>query len=156
MLLTLLQIEGEIREIATIIHAPEEFIPTFGFSNETGLPHIEINDGHYTLIVCENGVELSRELFDDPDELLLKVLHDISFSMACDVVFEDTNDKNFRERFLDAQKNIISKIYLYHSDKVKRKQETLITENNIALSESRKNILIKSRAERENKSGRLI
>ncbi len=156
MLLTLLQIEGEIREIATIIHAPEEFIPTFGFSNETGLPHIEINDGHYTLIVYENGVELSRELFDDPDELLLKVLHDISFSMACDVVFEDTNDKNFRERFLDAQKNIISKIYLYHSDKVKRKQETLITENNIALSESRKNILVKSRAERENKSGRLI
>ncbi|MDX5583686.1 MAG: hypothetical protein QNK20_01985 [Aureibaculum sp.] len=144
MLLTLLQIEGKIREIATIIHTPEEFIPTFGFSNETGLPHIEINDGHYTLIVCENGVELSRELFDDPDELLLKVLHDISFSMACDLVFEDTSDKNFRERFLDAQKNIISKIYLYHSDTVKRKQEIVITENNSALSESRKNILVKS------------
>ena len=144
MLLTLLQIEGKIREIATIIHTPEEFILTFGFSNKTGLPHIEINDGHYTLIVCENGVELSRELFDDPDELLLKVLHDISFSMACDLVFEDTSDKNFRERFLDAQKNIISKIYLYHSDTVKRKQEIVITENNSALSESRKNILVKS------------
>ena len=144
MLLTLPQIEGKIRELAAIIYAPEEFIPTFGFSNQTGLPHIEINDGHYTLIVCENGEELSREIFDDPDELLLKVLHDISFSMACDRVFEDTSDQNFRERLLYAQKNIISKIYLYHGDTIKRKQETLSTENNSALSESRKNILVKS------------
>ena len=95
MLLTLPQVEGKIREFAAIIHAPEEFIPTFGFSNETGLPHIEIDDRFYSLIVSENGVELTRETFDDPDELLFKVLHDISFSMACDRVFEDTNYQSF-------------------------------------------------------------
>lgn len=128
MLLTLPQIEGKIREFADIINAPKEFIPTYGFSNQTGLSHIEINDGYYTLIVCENGVELSREIFDDPDELLFKVLHDISFSMACDRVFEDTNYQSFRERFFQAQKNIISKINLYYMDKVKLKQDTLTTE----------------------------
>jgi len=144
MLLTLLQIEGKIRELAGIIHAPEEFIPTVGSSNQTGLPHIEINDGHYTLIVSENGAELSRESFDDPDELLIKVLQDISFSMACDRVFKDTSDQNFRERYLYIQKNIISKIYLYYSDKVKLKQEILITKNNSALSRSRKKILFKN------------
>ena len=145
MLLTLPQIEGKIREFATIIYAPEEYIPTFGSSNQSGLSHIEIHNGYYSLIVSENDVELSRETFDNADELVFKVLQDISYSMACDLVFENTNDQNFRERFLCAQKNIISKIHLYNSDKVKRKQETFITQNNTALSESRKNILAKSK-----------
>ncbi len=144
MLLTLPQIEGKIREFTTIIYAPEEFIPTFGTSNQTGLPHIEIQDGCYSLIVSENGEELSRETFDNVDELIFKVVQDISFSMACDLVFEDTNDQNFRERFLYAQKNIISKINRYTSDTVKPKQEIVNTENNNALSESRKNTLVKS------------
>jgi len=144
MLLTLPQIEGKIRELAAIIDAPEEFIPTFGFSNQTGLLHIEIDSKHYALIVCENGKELSRETFDNADELVFKVLKDISFSMACDRVFEDTNDQNIRERFLQIQKNILSKIYIYHSDTIKRKQEIVSTQNNKALSESRKNILAKS------------
>jgi len=145
MLLTLPQIEGKIRKFAAIIYAPEAYIPTFGSSDQSGLSHIEIHDGCYSLIVNEKGVELSRETFDNADELVFKVLQDISFSMACDLVFEATNDQNFSERLLSAQKNIISKIYLYYSDQVKRKQETLITENNSALSESRKNILIKSK-----------
>jgi len=144
MLLTLLQIEGKIREIATIIHAPEEYIPTFGSSNQSGLSHIEIDEGHYELIVFENGEQLSRELFDDPDELLLKVLHDISFSMASELVFEDRNDQDFRERFLEAQKNILSKIDRYAMDTKKMKQDTLTTKDTSALNESRKNTLLKS------------
>jgi len=145
MLLTLPQIEGKIREFAAIIYAPEEFIPTFGFSNQTGLSHIEIHSRHYALIVCENGEEVSRETFDDPDELLFKVLHDISFSMACDRVFEDTNFQSFKERFFQAQKNIISKINLFYMDKVKLKQDTLSPENNSTLSESRKKVLLNSK-----------
>jgi hypothetical protein len=144
MLLTLPQIEGKIREYADIIDVPEEFIPTFGYSDETGLAHIEINDRYYSLVVSEKGFELSRQTFDNADELVFKVLQDISFSMACDLVFEDTNDKNFRERFLHAQKNLLSKIYLYYSDRVKLEQDTLTTEDTSALSESRKNILLKS------------
>jgi len=144
MILKLPQIEGKIREFAAIIYAPEEFIPTFGSSNQTGLPHIEINNGHYTLIVCEKDVELSRETFDTADALVFKVLEEISFSMACDRVFKDTSDQNFSERFLTTQKNIFSKIHLYYSDKVAHEHKTVSTENNRALSESRKNILLKS------------
>jgi len=144
MILTLPQIEGKIREFAAIIYAPEEFMPTFGSSNQTGLPHIEINNGHYTFIVCEKDVELSRETFDTADALVFKVLEEISFSMACDRVFKDTSDQNFSERFLTTQKNIFSKIHVYYSDKVAHEQETVSTENNRALSESRKRILLKS------------
>ena len=143
MLLTLPQIEGKIRELAAIIDAPDEFIPTFGSSNQSGLSHIEIHSKHYALVVCENDKELSRETFDNADELVFKVLHDISFSMACDLVYEGTNDQNFRERFLSAQKHLMSKIHLYHIDTIKRKQEIVSAENHSALSESRKNILAK-------------
>jgi len=144
MLLTLPQIEGKIREFTSIIDTPEEFIPTFGSSDETGLAHIEIDDGYYALIVSEKGFELSRETFDNADELVFRVLQDISFSMACDQIYEDTSGKNFRERFLHAQKNLLSKIYLYYSDMVKLEQDTLTTEDTSALSESRKKILLKS------------
>ena len=143
MLLTLPKIEGKIREFATIISAPEEFIPTFGSSNQSGLSHIEIHDGCYSLIVSEEGIELSRETFDNADELVFKVLQDISYSMACDLVFEGTHNQSFRERFLDAQNSIMSKIFVYYSKNVKPKQEIVFTENNKALSESRKNILAK-------------
>lgn len=144
MILKLPQIEGKIRELTAIIHAPEDFIPTFGFSNETGLPHIEIQDGHYLLIVSEKGVELLREIFDNADELIFKVVQDISFSMATDLVFQDTYDQNFRDRYLNSQKNIMSKLDLYNTEHVKLKQDTLSTDNNSALNESRKNILLKS------------
>ena len=150
MLLTLLQIEGRIRELAAIIYAPEEFIPTFGSSNQTGLPHIEIHRKNYALVVCENDVELSRETFDNADELVFKVLQDISFSMASDLVYEDTNDQNFRERFLEAQKNILSKINRYPIDTEKMEQDTLTKKDTSALNESRKNILIQSKT--KNKS----
>ncbi|MDH5414542.1 MAG: hypothetical protein OEW87_10420 [Flavobacteriaceae bacterium] len=144
MLLTLPEIEDKIREYASIIDAPEELIPTFGFSDQSGLSHIEIQDGCYFLIVCQKGDELSRESFDSTDELVFKVLQDISYSMACDLDFDGADDQNFRERFLDAQQHLMSKIYTYYSENAKRKKATLITEDNTALSASRKKILIKS------------
>ena len=145
MLLTLLQIEDKIREFTDFIEAPEEFIPTFGMSVQDGLSHIEIQDGHYLLIVCEDEVELSIEIFDDPDELLFKVLHDISFSMACDSVFDITKYDSFKERFFQAQKNIITKINLFYMEKVKQQQDTLTKEDTKALSDTRKKILLKSK-----------
>lgn len=145
MILTLPQIEVKIREYAAIINAPEEFIPTFGSSNQSGLSHIEIQDGCYVLIVCQKGDELSRESFDNADELVFKVLQDISYSMACDLDFDGADDQNFRERFLDAQQHLMSKIYAYYSENSKRKKATLITEDNTALSTSRKKILTKSK-----------
>jgi len=145
MLLTLPEIENKIRELAAIIDAPEEFIPTFGSSNQSGLSHIEIQDGRYALIVCEKGDELSRESYDNADELVFKVLQDISYSMACDLDFEGTEDQSFRERFLDAQNSIMSKVFEYYSENVKRKKEIVNTEDHTALSESRKKILTKSK-----------
>jgi len=145
MRITLREIENTIREFAAIINAPKEFIPTFGSSNQTGLPHIEIHEGQYIIIVCENGVELTRESFEDPDALVFKVLEDISFSMACDLVYKDTSDQNFRERFLAIQQNFLSKInrYAKYKENEKLQQDTITTKKTRALSEYRKKRLLK-------------
>jgi hypothetical protein len=145
MLLTLPEIEDKIRELAAIIDAPEEFIPTFGSSNQSGLSHIEIQDGRYALIVSEKGDELTRETFENIDSLVFKVFQDISYSMACDLDVEGTNNQSFRERFLDAQESIMAKIYAYYRDTIIPKKEIVNTEDNTALSESRKKILTKSK-----------
>tara|TARA_R110002073_G_scaffold4213_3_gene28037 strand:+ start:14739 stop:15134 length:396 start_codon:yes stop_codon:yes gene_type:complete len=127
MLFTLPQIEGKIREFTGIMYAPDEFIPTFGYTTQTGLPHIDIEKGHYLLIVCERGVELSRERFKDPDALLFKVLHDISFSMAFDSIAEDANYQNYKTRLLQTQKNIISKVNGYFVATEKQSQHDSLT-----------------------------
>ena len=153
MLLTLPQIEGKIREFTNIIYTPEEFIPTFGSSKQTGLAHIEIGSSHYNLIVCEDGKELSREAFYDADKLVLQVLEDISFSMACDRVFQDTNFVSFKERFLKVQGNIMAKIK-FHNERTS-KQDQVGTEDSSMLAAERRNILLKSQQNKTTSESKL-
>lgn len=128
MQLTLPQIEGKLREFTQIINAPEEFIPTFGYSKESGLPHVEIINGTYCLVVSESYREISKKTTKDPDELLFMILHTITLSMACERVWSDTNYKSLRKRLFQAQKNIISKISASYMSKVKMKQDTMQNE----------------------------
>ena len=128
MELTLPQIEGKVREFTHIIHAPEDLIPTFGFSNESGLPHIEINSDTYCLVVSENGKQISKKSTKDPDELLFMIMHTITLSMACERIFNDTNYQNLRMRLFQTQKNIISKINLLYMSKVNLKHDGMQNE----------------------------
>lgn len=128
MQLTLPQIEGKVREFTHIIHAPEDLIPTFGYSKESGLPHVEIYNGTYYLVVSENGSQISKKSTKDPDELLFMILHTITLSMACERIFNDTNYQSLRMRLFQAQKNIISKINLSYMSKIKLKHDGMRNE----------------------------
>ena len=128
MQLTLPQIEHKVREFTHIIHAPEDLIPTFGFSNESGLPHIEIYNDAYYLVVSENGTQISNKSTKDPDELLFMILHTITLSMACERIFNDTNYQSLRKRLFQLQKNIISKIDLSYMSKIKLKHDGMQNE----------------------------
>jgi len=128
MELTLPQIEGKVREFALIIYAPEDLIPTFGYSKQSGLPHVEISNKKYHLVVSENGKQISKESTNDPDELLFMIIHTISFSMACERIGSNTNCENFRMRLFQAQKNIISKINPSYMYRIKLKHDRMKTE----------------------------
>ena len=125
MQLTLQQIEGKVREFAHIINAPQDFIPTFGYSNESGLPHIEIQNDTYYLVVSENGQQVSKKNTKDPDELLFMIIDTITLSMACERMKSDTNYESLIMRLFQAQKNIISKINLSYMRKTKLKHDTM-------------------------------
>lgn len=128
MQLTLPQIEGKVREFTHIIHAPEDLIPTFGFSNESGLPHIEIYNDNYYLVVSENGTQISNKSTKDPDELLFMIMHTITLSMACERIFNDTNYQSLRNRLFQLQKSIMSKIDLSYTSKIKLMQDGMQNE----------------------------
>jgi hypothetical protein len=128
MQLTLPQIEVKVREFTDIINAPEDLIPTFGYSKESGLPHVEIYDDTYHLVVSEGGKQVSKKSTKDPDELLFMLMHTITLSMACERIFIDTNYQSLRLRLFQVQKNIISKINLSYTNKIKIKQDTMQNE----------------------------
>ncbi len=128
MKLTLPQIEGKVREFAQIMHAPQDLIPTFGYSIESGLPHVEISNQKYHLVVSENGQQISRESTEDPDELLFLIMHSISLSMACEHMESHSHYESLRMRLFQAQKNIISKINLSYMYRIKQKHDRMRTE----------------------------
>jgi len=125
MQLTLSQIEDKVMEFTRIINAPKDFIPTFGYSNQSGLPHIEVYNGTYYLLVSENEQLISEKSTKDPDELLFMIMHTVTLSMACERIASDTNYKSLRMRLFQAQKNIISKINLAYMHKTKLKHERI-------------------------------
>ncbi len=128
MQLTLPQIEGKVREFAYVITAPEDFIPTFGYSKESGLPHIEIYNETYYLVVSEKGNQISKKSTKDPDEILFMIMHTITMSMACERIANNINYESCRKRFFQVQKNIMSKINLSYMNRVELKQEVMQSE----------------------------
>ncbi len=82
---TLNEIQVLVVALAEKIKAPQHILPTYEHSVNGALPHIEIDvSGGFSYVVVEGGQELRRELAIDSDDLLHKVLADVTFSMACD------------------------------------------------------------------------
>ncbi len=79
----LASIERQVRKLAEKIGAPTSYLPTFGQSEHSGKPHVEVGDAYF-FVVCERGTEFERRRTDDRDELLFWVFSSVTFSMASD------------------------------------------------------------------------
>lgn len=55
------KIENRVTDLAKLIGAPKHILPTFGFSEQSGLPHIETMGDIYHYVVCERGSEFERK-----------------------------------------------------------------------------------------------
>ena len=60
-----------VQELSRKIGAPKHSIPTFGKSEHSGLPHIEINGLEYHFVVCERGSEHSRKTTIDKNRIVI-------------------------------------------------------------------------------------
>jgi len=81
-MLTLSEIEVKVNELAQKIGASQNILPTYGYSEQTARPHIEVNPRAYSYVVAQSGQEVSRYATRDVDQLLYKVFVDVTFGLA--------------------------------------------------------------------------
>jgi hypothetical protein len=83
MMLTLSEIEEEVNQLAQKIGASQNILPTYGYSEQTARPHIEVGSVVYYYVVAERGQEYNRYAAFDLDELLQKIFTDVTFELSC-------------------------------------------------------------------------
>lgn len=80
-LLDLSEIKQRVDALAAKIDAPEQYLPTYGWSDGMATPHIEV-DYSYNWVVSERGREYERRRTRDINELLYWVFSAVASSMA--------------------------------------------------------------------------
>jgi hypothetical protein len=81
-MLTLSEIEVKVNELAQTIGAPQNWLPTYGYSEQTARPHVEVSPLAYYYVVTQSGQEISRYATQDIDRLLFKIFVDVTFRLA--------------------------------------------------------------------------
>jgi len=81
-MLTLSEIEVKVKELAQKIGAPQDILPTYGYSEQTGRPHIEVSPRVYSYVVAQSGQEVSRYATHDIDQLLYTIFVDVTLGLA--------------------------------------------------------------------------
>ena len=103
-LLTLDEIRVEVERLAGIIGAPGTELPTYGYSEQSGRPHIEVDERGYCYVVAERGTEFSRDRTTDLDELLYVVFKSVTrqsareFAMKHRVIGQDSRRPLFKHQ----------------------------------------------------------
>lgn len=120
-------IEQRVKALAEIINAPDDAIPTFGFTTDTGLPHIEVGKYGYHYIVVERGREFERKSTFDLQTLLYWIFRDVTFSMAAKFELENRiPDQDFRALLFKKQVELISKIDLKFGESLRIEIDQLL------------------------------
>src|SRR5215204_863937 len=79
---TLARIRRRVKELALLIQAPDEALPTFGTSEDCARPHVEVVGELPYYVVVERGKELVREGFVDEHALLERIFGSVTSAMA--------------------------------------------------------------------------
>jgi hypothetical protein len=81
-MITLNDVKNQVDQLAKVINAPGELLPTYGSSIDNAHPHIEIHGPSYHYIIIERGQEFENKGTFELDELLYWIFQDITFTMA--------------------------------------------------------------------------
>ncbi|MDR3577792.1 MAG: Imm63 family immunity protein [Anaerolineaceae bacterium] len=81
-MLTLNDVKNQVDQLAKVINAPGELLPTYGSSKDFAHPHIEIHGPSYYYIIIERGQEIENKGTFELDELLYWIFQHVTFSMA--------------------------------------------------------------------------
>ena len=109
MAVTLSELKERVKTLGERINAPKNLYPTYGYSMDGALPHIEIDDsGNMHFVVVERGQELERRTTAILDELLFWIFETMTFSMACTFELKNRNyTQDFRRILFTRQEELL-------------------------------------------------
>ena len=126
---TLRRVRKKVKTLSKKIEAPKHAIPTFGYSEQSGLAHIERTGQEYHYVVCERGSEFSRKTTDNVKELLFWIFDSITFSMACQRELNNRlESEDIRIQLFQIQEDLIAQIDKDYAYRLKRKHDKLLNE----------------------------
>ena len=79
---TLSEIKASVDQFAERIGAPQNTLPTYGYSEHTARPHVEVDTRGYHFVIVERGEELERHTTSDLDELLYQIFTNVTFALS--------------------------------------------------------------------------
>jgi hypothetical protein len=105
-------IKKKVDELAEIINATTDLLPTYGYSKDFAYPHIEIdNFGRLHYVIIERGEELERRTTDKLDDLLNWIYTSVTFSMASDFELKNRiEDKDCRRIMFEKQEELLGQL----------------------------------------------
>ncbi len=130
MLLALPEIKAKVDELAEIIGAPQDSLPTYGYSNQNGHPHIDIGSQGYYYLILEQDTVCDRLITKDIDELLYKIFSNVTFSLS--TKFEAANrnfNQDFRRIIFNNQIELLSLLSPLWADRQAREQALILETN---------------------------
>jgi len=130
MMLTLSEIEAKVNQLAQIIGAPKNILPTYGYSEQTARPHVESSSVAYYYVIAERGQELSRYAAFELDELLYKIFADVTFELA--IKYELTHrveNQDSRRIHFQHQVDLLSKLSPTWGERESKEHEEILKQH---------------------------
>jgi hypothetical protein len=127
MTLPLTEIKSRVKKLAEVIAAPADTFPTFGHSEQSGRPHIEVDSTAYHYIVAERGQELERQTTSDMDELLYQIIQWITFELAIKYELDHRiHGQDVRRILFERQENLLSRLSPAWGERRKQEHEQIL------------------------------
>jgi hypothetical protein len=121
------EIEAEVERLAAMIGAGKGMLPTYGSSNGTGTPHIEVDARLYHYVSAERGAEFDRWSTADLDELLYAVFRSVTFDMACKYeLHHRIAGQDFRRMLFEKQMELMSVLSQGWAGRLSREKKKLL------------------------------
>jgi hypothetical protein len=126
-------LRDRLRVAAARIGADPSKLPTYGTSEQSGRPHIEVDDAGYHYVVCERGTEFERITSSDEDEIAFLACRDMAFEMACEREADDRSEgQDSRRRIFAIERELLRGVDPAWADRVQAENERILAEHPFA------------------------
>jgi hypothetical protein len=124
------EIKSKINEFAKVIDASKDALPTFGFSEHSGRPHVEADSNGYHFVIAERGQEFHRHTSFDMNEILYDVFQTVTFELACKYELDHrVHGQDFRRIMFEKQEELLSKLSASWGERRRQEHDQILLAN---------------------------